>query len=489
MAPEVPVLENLIGGVWRLPTGVDTLPVPDPATGVIVRRVPLSGPEEVARAVEAARSAFPAWRATPAAERARILRRLCGLLESDLEGLAALVTQENGKTLEEARGSVRRGLEAAEFATGAPTLLEGGYLPNVARDIDATVSQEPVGVVAGITPFNFPAMIPLWMAPLAIACGNTFLLKPSERVPGAADRLARRFQEAGVPPGVVNLVHGGRSTVEALLDHPGIDAVVFVGSAPVARAVYTRGTSTGKRVLALAGAKNHAIVLPDAAIVPTADAIVSSAFGAAGERCLATSVVVAVEPVGDPLVGALRDRVLSLKVGPGTSTATDVGPLIRADHRDRVEGFVRRGESEGATLVARGTVPDASGAGGFFEAPALFDHVRPEMSIAQEEIFGPVLSVIRARDLEEAIRIANGSGFGNAASVYTSDGGAAREFVRRIEAGMVGINLGVPAPPAYFPFVGWKGSVFGVEAATGKAAVSFYTRSQVVLSRWPKPRA
>ncbi len=486
MPPEVPVLANRIGGVWSVPDGRDLLEVPDPATGTPLYQVPLSGAVEVDLAVGAARAALPAWRSTPASDRARILRRLCGLLETHLDELAGVVTRENGKTLEEARGSVRRGLEAVEFATGAPTLLEGGYLPNVARDIDATASLEPVGVVAGISPFNFPAMIPLWMAPLAIACGNTFLLKPSERVPGTADRLVRLFEEAGLPPGVVNLVHGGRGTVEALLDHPGIDAIVFVGSAPVARTVYARGTANGKRVLALAGAKNHAIVLPDAPVLPTVDSIVSSAFGAAGERCLATSVVVAVEPIGDRIVDALADRVRALQVGPGTARSTDVGPVIRADHRDRVEGFVRRGETEGARLVARGPSPPSSGAGGFFVRPALFDRVRPEMSIAQEEIFGPVLSVIRVDSLEEGLRVANASGFGNAASIYTADGGAAREFVRRIEAGMIGINLGVPAPPAYFPFVGWKGSVFGVEAATGKAAVRFYTRSQVVLSRWQR---
>jgi malonate-semialdehyde dehydrogenase (acetylating) / methylmalonate-semialdehyde dehydrogenase len=487
MAPDVPVLQNLIGGTWAARSFGDPLPVPDPATGRLLRRVPVSGPSEVSPAVAAARSALPGWRATPAADRARILRRLCSLIEGDLERISAIVTQENGKTLDEARGSVRRGLEATEFAVSAPTLLEGGYLPNVARDIDASMSREPIGVVAGITPFNFPAMIPLWMAPLAIACGNTFILKPSERVPSAAERLVRLFEEAGVPPGVLNLLHGGRSTVELLLDHPGIDAVAFVGSAPVARTVYARGTASGKRVLALAGAKNHAIVLPDAPILPTVESIVSSAFGAAGERCLATSVVVAVGAAGDPISDALAERVRSLRSGPGDAEGTDVGPLIRAEHRDRIEGFVRQGLAEGAKLIARGIAPPPEGSGGYVLAPALFDHVRPEMAIAQEEIFGPVLSVIRAADLEEAVRIANASGFGNAASIYTADGGTAREFVRRIEAGMVGINLGVPAPPAYFPLVGWKGSVFGVEAATGRSAVSFYTRTQVVLSRWPRP--
>lgn len=349
--------------------------------------------------------------------------------------------------------------------------------------VDAELYREPVGVVAGITPFNFPVMVPLWMAPIAIACGNCFILKPSERVPISAGLLGRCFSEAGLPPGVFNLIHGGRATVEALLHHPQIDAVAFVGSAPVARSVYATAAAEGKRVLALAGAKNYLIVLPDADLPRTVDAIMSSAFGSAGERCLAGSVVVAVSSIGDPLVEALSERVRSLKLGSGLHTDVEMGPVIRTDHRARVASYIEKGEAEGARLVARGTSPQPEHAG-FYIAPVLFDQVRPEMAIAQEEIFGPVLSVIRVDSLDEAIEVANRSRFGNASAIFTRDGKSAREFRQRIEAGMVGINIGVPAPAAYFPFVGWKGSVYGDLAATGRDAISFYTRPKTVTTRW-----
>jgi malonate-semialdehyde dehydrogenase (acetylating) / methylmalonate-semialdehyde dehydrogenase len=482
MAARLPLLPNFVDGVWSEPSPAGALDLPDPASGVPFARVPLSDPDEVDRAVRSARRAFPEWRDTPVAERVRRLVRFRELLEADADALARRVSRENGKTVEEAIGSVRRGLEAVEFAISAPTLLQGSFLPNVSRGVDSELALEPLGVVAGITPFNFPVMVPLWMAPLALACGNTFVLKPSERVPHSAERLGQLFEKAGLPSGVFNLVHGARETVGSILDHPGIDAVAFVGSAPVAREVYARGASHGKRVLALAGAKNHLVVLPDAVLGPTVDAIVSSAFGSAGERCLAASVVVAVEPVGDRLVAALAEKVRDLRVGPGVAADTEMGPLIRAEHRRRVEEFVRSGEAEGARVAAKGEVPEA--ATGYYSPPVLFDHVRPEMTIAREEIFGPVLSVVRCGSLDAAIAVANGSRFGNAAAIFTSDGKAAREFSRRVEAGMVGVNIGVPAPAAYFPFVGWKGSVFGAEAATGRAAVSFYTRTKVVTSRW-----
>ncbi len=482
MATELPLLRNFVGGSWREAGSTGQLDLPDPATGEVFARVPLSSAAEVDRAVGAARAAFPGWRSTPVAERARVVARFRELLERDVDELARRVSLENGKTLNEARASLRRGIEATEFATAAPTLLQGENLANVSRGVDSLLLREPVGVVAGITPFNFPVMVPLWMAPLAIACGNSFLVKPSERVPRSAERLVELFHEAGLPPGVLNLVHGGRATVEALLDHPGLDGVAFVGSAPVAREVYARAASSGKRVLALAGAKNHLVVMPDAVLAPTVDAIVSSAFGSAGERCLAASVVIAVGSVGDPLVSALAERVRSLRVGPGSAPDTEMGPLIRADHRERVEEWIRRGETDGARLVARGETP--VGASGFYSAPVLFDGVRPEMAIAQEEIFGPVLSVIRVGSLEEAIEAANRSRFGNAASIFTSHGRSAREFSYRVEAGMVGVNIGVPAPAAYFPFVGWKGSVYGDLAATGRAVVAFYTRTKVVTTRW-----
>jgi malonate-semialdehyde dehydrogenase (acetylating)/methylmalonate-semialdehyde dehydrogenase len=475
-------LQNLVHGSWVDATAPGVLEVPNPSDGSLLAYVPLSNALDVDSAVRSARSAAPGWREVPVAERARIVRRFVVALERDAEGLARQISEENGKTLGDARGSVRRGIEAAEFAVSAPTLLQGDALPDVARGIDSQVVLTPVGVVAGITPFNFPAMVPLWMAPLAIVCGNCFLLKPSERVPLTAEWIARRFSECDLPPGVLNLVHGDRGAVESILDHPGIDAVAFVGSAPAARAVYTRGTAHGKRVLALAGAKNHVIVLPDAVLDRTVEALIASAFGAAGERCLAASVVVAVEPVGDRLVGLLAERVRALRTGPPSDPTTEVGPLIRAEHRARVEAYLAAGVSDGAVLVARG--PPAPPSGGFYFAPALFDHVLPTMRIAREEIFGPILSVIRVPDLDSALAVANGSEFGNAAAIFTADGRAAREFSRRIEAGMVGINIGVPAPAAYFPFVGWKGSVYGVGAATGSAAVSFYTRTKVLTSRW-----
>ena len=482
MSPATPTLPNFVGGVWREAEAEGTLEVPDPATSEPIALLPLSTPAEVERAVAAARAAFPSWRSPPPTERAHLLARARALLLERSEAIVAQITRENGKLREEASGSLRRGLEALEFALGAPTLLQGAALGNVARGVDVTEHREPVGVVVGITPFNFPAMIPLWMAPLAIACGNTFVLKPSERAPMTAGLLVQAFADAGLPPGVLNLVHGARGTVEALLDHPGVDAVAFVGSAPIARAVYTRASASGKRVLALAGAKNHAVVMPDAPLAPTVDAIVASAFGAAGERCLAASAVVAVEPVGDALVAALAAKVRALRVGPGDDPRSQMGPLIRAEHRDRVAAWIEQGRADGAIVAAQGSLPpDASG---FYLAPTLLDRVSPDMVIAREEVFGPVLCVLRVPSLDEAIEVANRSRFGNAASIFTRDGGAARTFTERIDAGMVGVNIGVAAPPASFPFVGWKGSVFGDLAATGRPAVDFYTRPKTVTSRW-----
>ncbi|HYK94113.1 MAG TPA: CoA-acylating methylmalonate-semialdehyde dehydrogenase [Thermoplasmata archaeon] len=473
-------LENFIGGVWVASGGPDYLDVPNPATGELLARVPLSTATDVDRAVAAAADALPPWREVPVVERARLVLRLRELLIGRLDELARLVVSENGKSLSEAEGSIRRGIETTEFAASAPTVLQGSVLENVARGIDTELIRQPVGVVAGITPFNFPVMIPLWMLPLALVCGNTFVLKPSERVPQSADLLVRLFAEAGFPAGTVNLVHGTRDAVHRLLTHPAVAAISFVGSAPTAEYVYRTGTGQGKRVQALAGAKNHLVVMPDAELEPSVGAIVSSAFGQAGERCLAGSVVLAVEPVGDRLVAALADRVSRLSSASGDIEG-GVGPLIRPDLRDRVLGYIERGVAEGATLAARGRPSES---GGYFVAPVLFDHVRPEMAIAREEIFGPVLAVIRVRDLGEAIDIANRSRFGNAAAIFTRDGGAAREFRHRIEAGMLGINVGVPAPAAYFPFVGWKGSFFGDLHATGRDAFEFYSRKKVVTSRW-----
>ncbi|MCI4344439.1 MAG: CoA-acylating methylmalonate-semialdehyde dehydrogenase [Thermoplasmata archaeon] len=482
MASESPILSNYVDGAWRQVDGVASVELPDPATNAVLARVPLSPDGVVDTAVRAARTAFPVWSAVPVAERARCLARFRAKLEEAASDLARTIVRENGKTLAEAEGSVRRGLEAAEFALSAPTLLQGSALRNVAPGVDVESMRVPVGVVAGITPFNFPVMVPLWMAPLALVCGNSFILKPSERAALSAQAIARLFVECGLPAGAFGLVHGAAATASALVAHPGVDAIAFVGSAPAAKEVYTRAASGGKRVLALAGAKNHLLVLPDADLDRTVPAILSSAFGSAGERCLAASVVVVVEPVGDELVRRLGEKVRSLRLGAGGEAESEMGPLIRGEHRARVEEWIRRGEAEGAQVAARGVTPQ--GSPGNFLAPVLFDRVRPEMALAQEEIFGPVLCVVRSPSLGDAIDVANRSRFGNAASIFTADGRSAREFTERIEAGMVGVNIGVPAPPAFFPFVGWKGSVYGDLAATGRESVLFYTRPKTVVSRW-----
>jgi len=480
--PEAADLENFVDGTWVRPLATGRLDVPDPSDGSVLARVPRSGAADVDAAVKAARQAFPAWREVPVPERARRVLALRNLLVEHAEELARSVVRENGKTIDEARGSVRRGIEATEFAASAPTTMQGYFLEDVATGIDTTLVRQPLGVVVGITPFNFPVMIPLWMGPLALVCGNSFILKPSERVPLSATSLARLVAEAGFPPGTFNLIHGDADAVNALLTHPGVDAISFVGSAPTARHVYTTAAAHGKRVQALAGAKNHLIVMPDANLEKSVPAIVSSAFGQSGERCLAGSVIVAVEPGVDRLVERLSEAVRNLSVGPAGHPDTDVGPVIRADHRERVLRWIREGEEGGAKVVARGPTP--SGTEGYFVAPVLFDHVRPEMAIAQEEIFGPVLSVVRVGSLAEALEVANRSRFGNASAIFTQDGKAAREFTKRIEAGMVGVNVGVPAPAAFFPFVGWKGSFYGDLHATGRDAVDFYTRKKVITSRW-----
>jgi len=476
------VLENFVGGRWVRAAGEAALDVPDPSTGRLLARVPRSGPTDVDGAIAAARRAFPGWRDVPVAERARRILALRAGIEAHFDALVSSVVRENGKTVEEARGSVRRGLEAVEFAASAPTTMQGAFLEEVSPGVDTTLVRQPLGVVAGITPFNFPVMIPLWMAPLALVCGNAFVLKPSERVPLSAGLLARLFDEAGFPAGTFNLVHGDAAAVNALLTHPGVDAVSFVGSAPTARHVYTTAAAHGKRVQALAGAKNHMVVMPDADLERSVPAILSSAFGQSGERCLAGSVVLAVEPVGDALVARLAEAVRHLAVGPAGDRATAVGPVIRAEHRERVLRWIEEGEAGGATVAARGSAPRAGD--GFYVAPVLFDRVAPEMAIAQEEVFGPVLAVIRVASLDAALEVANRSRYGNAAVIFTRDGRAAREFAHRIEAGMVGINLGVPAPAAYFPFVGWKGSFYGDLHATGRDAIEFYTRKKVVTTRW-----
>ena len=459
--------------------------VMDPATGELLARVPRAGPAEVDAAVEAAAAAFPAWRDTPVPERVQLLFRYKAILEREREALARLVSRENGKLLEDARGEVRRGIDVVDFACGMPTLLMGETVEGIARGVDSHSVRVPLGVVAGICPFNFPAMIPLWMFPLAVAAGDAFVLKPSERTPLTAIRLAELLAEAGAPPGVLRLVHGARETSDALIDHPRVRAVSFVGSESVARHVYARAAAAGKRVQALAGAKNHLVVMPDADLDAATRAIVASAYGAAGQRCLAGSVALPVGDAGEPLVAALASAAAGMAPGDPLAADSAMGPVIRGDARARIAEWITRGLEDGARLVVDGRIPAGSPPpGGFFLGPTLFDGVRPEMAIAREEIFGPVLSVVRTRSLEEAIEVANRSRFGNAASIFTRSGAAAHAFRTRIEAGMVGVNVGVAAPMAFFPFAGWKGSFYGDLHATGRDAVRFYTETRVVIERW-----
>jgi malonate-semialdehyde dehydrogenase (acetylating)/methylmalonate-semialdehyde dehydrogenase len=483
-APLVPLL---VAGEARESSSDDVHPIPNPATGETIARLPWSTGAEIDAAVTAARAAATDWAETPVPDRAAVMFRLKEVLEANFEDLAALVVRENGKTLTEARGELRRGIEVVDFACGAPTLLMGTRLDQVAAGIDEELVRFPVGVVAGITPFNFPAMVPLWMIPLALVCGNTFVLKPSERTPLCAVRIGELLAEAGVPAGVFNVVHGGRDAVERLLAHPGIDAVSFVGSAGVAKAVYAGGAAAGKRVQALGGAKNHLVVMDDADLDPSLDALMSSAFGNAGQRCLAGSVAVGVGPAADPLVEGLVARAEQLRLGPGDDPATDMGPVIREERRKELLDAIDAGAEAGARIVTdgRGRGPSE----GYFLGPTIFDHVTPDMELWQTELFGPVLSVVRTTDLDQALAVLNASPYGNQASIFTTSGASAREFRRRAEAGMLGVNIGVAAPMAFFPFTGWKQSFLGDLHATGADGVRFYTRHKVVTSRWPRGAA
>jgi malonate-semialdehyde dehydrogenase (acetylating)/methylmalonate-semialdehyde dehydrogenase len=473
-----------IGGEWKASRG-RTETLTNPATGQPVTQVPYCTREEVQDALQAAHAAFLSWRQCPTPQRARILFRYRHLLEEHQEELAALVTREHGKTLEEGRGSVQRGIEAVEFACSIPTLLMGESLENVGTGVDSVSLRQPLGVCVGIPPFNFPAMVPLWMFPLAIACGNTFVFKPSDKVPRTGVRLVELLYEAGLPAGVINVVHGAKEVVDVLLSDPRVKAVSFVGSSAVAKYIYQTAAANGKRVQALGGAKNHLVVMPDSDLKAAAQAIRGAAFGCAGERCLATSVVVAVGEAAAPLVRELVQAADAVRVGAGNHPETAMGPVISAAHRQRILQYIEIGEREGATLVRDGrTVKSHDDSPGYYVGPTIFDRVRPEMHIAQEEIFGPVLAVIRAKDLEEAVAIVNSSPYGNATAIFTRSGRAGREFASRIEAGMVGINVGVPAPMAFFPFAGWKGSFYGDLHAHGKDAIEFYTEKKVVTSRW-----
>lgn len=477
---------NYIGGKPVAALAAETTPVFNPSQGEVIAQVPACRGEDVDRAVENARAALPRWMDTPPGDRARILFRYKQLLEDNFESLARGVTRENGKTIDEARGDVRRGIDVVEFACGIPTLLMGQLLDNVASGIDGQLLRQPVGVCVGITPFNFPALVPMWMYPVAIACGNVFILKPSPKVPLTSMRLAELATEAGLPAGVFNVLHGGQEAVDALLRHPGVNAISFVGSTKVAKYIYETGTAHGKRVQAAGGAKNYMIVMPDAEPDAAIGAIMGSAFGCAGQRCMAGSVAVAVERAGEPLVNRLAEAAATLKVGPtDQDDSVGMGPVIDPASRDRILRYLDLGVREGARLTTDGRkVSSPPGSRGFFVGPSIFDHVRSEMQLAGDEIFGPVLSVMRAATLDEAIAQANRSPYGNGAVIFTTSGAAARKFSREIRCGMVGINVGVPAPMAVFPFSGWNQSFFGDLHVQGLEGIQFYTRAKVILSRW-----
>ena len=482
---DVQTLDNFIGGRWVRSQTTSFFDVHNPAVGDVIGRTPLSTAADVDAAVHAATRAFPAWRDTPANARAQVLYRFKGLLEQHFEELARTVTTEHGKTLDEARGSVRRGIECVEVACGAPSLLQGSALEDIAAGIDCHVVRQPLGVVAAIAPFNFPAMVPMWFLPFAIASGNTFVLKPSEQVPLSQRRMVDLLQQANLPAGVVNLVNGGSDVVNAICDHPGIRAVSFVGSTMVAKHVYQRATHAGKRVQALGGAKNFVIVMPDADLERSMGVITESFYGCAGERCLAGSVLV---PVGS-VHGEARDRLIAsasaLKVGDGTEPGVTMGPVISAKHRDRVTGYIEKGVAEGALLLLDGRKTRVENRpGGFFVGPTVFDNVSPGMAIASEEIFGPVASIAPVKNLEDAIGLLHAHPNANATSIFTSSGKAAREFAKHATASMVGVNIGVAAPMAYFPFGGAKDSFFGDLKAHGRDAWEFYTDKKVTISRW-----
>jgi malonate-semialdehyde dehydrogenase (acetylating) / methylmalonate-semialdehyde dehydrogenase len=458
----------------------------DPATGRVQAKVALATGAEVDLAVAAAARAFPAWSAQPALRRARVLFRFREIFERRLDEVAALLTSEHGKVFSDAKGEATRGLEVVEFATGIPQLLKGEFTEQVGSDIDSWSMRQPLGVVAGITPFNFPAMVPMWMFPIALACGNTFVLKPSERDPSASLLLAEMLKEAGLPDGVFNVVHGDKTAVDALLAHPTVQAISFVGSTPIAEYVYREGTKHGKRVQALGGAKNHMIVMPDADLDQAADALVGSAYGSAGERCMAISVAVAVgKATADNLIGKIEHRIEHLQMGDGMKEGVELGPLVTKAHLDRVTSYLQHGQSEGAELLVDGRENALTKGEGFFLGACLFDHVKPEMKIYREEIFGPVLGIMRASDFETALQLINDHEYGNGTSIFTRDGDTARDFAHRVQAGMVGINVPIPVPMAFHSFGGWKRSLFGDHAVYGPEGVRFYTRLKTITSRWP----
>lgn len=476
-------LKNYINGEWVASNGKDTLEVPNPATGEILASVPISTKEDVDQAVKAANEAFKKWKNVPVPKRARILFKYHTLLTDQHEELAKLIVQENGKAFKEAYGEVQRGIECVEFASGAPTLIMGETLSGIAEEIDSEMFRYPLGVVGGITPFNFPMMVPLWMFPLAIACGNTFVLKPSERTPLLANRLVELFTEAGAPKGVLNVVHGAHDVVNGLLDHEDVKAISFVGSQPVAKYVYQRAAAEGKRVQALSGAKNHHIVMPDADMEKAAQHIISSTFGSAGQRCMACSAVVVVGD-NDKFVSLLKKKADELTIGSGLEEDVLLTPVIRDSHREKVLGYIHKGVEEGASLIRDGRKEMDEIKEGTFLGPTIFDHVTPDMTIAKEEIFAPVLSLLRAEDLDGGLEYIRKSRYGNGATLYSKDAASVRKFREEADAGMLGINVGVPATMAFFPFSGWKDSFYGDLHVNGKDGVNFFTRKKMITSRF-----
>ncbi len=476
-------LKNYINGQWVASSGSDTLEVPNPATGELLARVPISNKKDLDGAVKAANTAFQTWKNVPVPKRARVMYKFHYLLNENHEDLARLIVQENGKAFKEAYGEIQRGIECVEFAAGAPTHLMGETLSNIAEEIDSEMFRYPLGVVGGITPFNFPMMVPLWMFPLAIVCGNTFVLKPSERTPILANRLGELLTEAGVPDGVFNIVHGAHDVVNGLLEHPDIKAISFVGSQPVAKYVYEQAAKEGKRVQALSGAKNHHVVMPDADMEKAVQNIISSTFGSAGQRCMACSAVVVVGD-NDKFVEALHKKADELTIGNGLDEEVLLTPVIREAHRQKVLGYIEKGVEEGADLIRDGRREMVDMKDGNFLGPTIFDHVTPDMTIAKEEIFAPVLSLLRAEDLDGGLEYIRKSRFGNGATLYTKDAAAVRKFREEADAGMLGINIGVPATMAFFPFSGWKDSFYGDLHVNGKDGINFYTRKKMITSRF-----
>lgn len=478
------IIKNFVNGEWVKSETDNYESVYNPATGEVIAQVPLSTTKDLNSAVKIAQEAFEGWKNTPVPQRARILFKYQQLLVDNWDKLARLITIENGKNFTEAHGEVLRGIECVEFSAGAPTLMMGESLPTIATGIESGMTRYPIGVIGGITPFNFPMMVPAWMFPLAIAMGNTFILKPSERTPLLANKLAELTVEAGFPPGIFNIVHGAHDVVNGLLDHDDIAAISFVGSQPVAEYVYKRGTNNLKRVQALAGAKNHSIVLNDANIDNASTQVLNAAFGSAGERCMACSVVAVEESIADEFITALKEKANNITIGNGLDDGVFLGPVIRETHKEKTLDYIAVGEKEGAALIRDGRKDVDAISNGYFVGPTIFDNVTSDMAIWQEEIFAPVLSISRVKNLDEAIKLSNKSNFANGACIFTKSGGNVRKFREEIDAGMLGLNIGVPAPMAFFPFSGWKDSFYGDLHANGRDGVNFYTRKKMLTGRW-----